>query len=83
LLFRGLLQRVLRPLYGRWSLVVANLLFTAAYLPTQSLPVILLMAAAGLLFGWSVERTGSLWPAMAGHGLLAVTATVIWPAFLG
>jgi uncharacterized protein len=81
LLFRGVLQRVLRDVYGRWAFVVANLLFMAAYLPTLSAPLIAVMGAAGILFGWSVARSGSVWPAAVGHGLL-VAVVVVWPVML-
>jgi uncharacterized protein len=83
LLFRGLLQNLLRPMYGRWAFVFANVLFVAVYLSTLSVALVLVMAAAGLLFGWSVAKTGSVWPAAVSHGLLAVVAVVVWATILG
>ena len=45
--------------------------------------LVLVMALAGLAFGAAVARTGALGGAVAGHVLLAVGASVVWPALLG
>jgi membrane protease YdiL (CAAX protease family) len=80
LLFRGLVQRVLTGRFGTAGVVLADLLFVAAYLPTRDVGLILVMAVAGLGFGFHVRRTGGLASVAVAHGLLAAGALVVWPA---
>ncbi|OIO60531.1 MAG: hypothetical protein AUJ55_02160 [Proteobacteria bacterium CG1_02_64_396] len=57
LLFRGALQPALaQVLGGRWAVVVTALVFAAAHLPTQEVPLIPLIG--GLLLGWVMLRAG-------------------------
>ena len=59
--------------------VLADLLFTAAYLPTRDVGILLLMAVVGLGFGFYVRRTGGLPAVAVAHGLMAAGALVVWP----
>ncbi len=80
LLFRGLLQRTLERPFGGWAVVLADVLFVAAYLPVRDAGVLGFMAVLGLAFGWYVRRTRLLAPVAIAHGLMAAGALVIWPA---
>jgi uncharacterized protein len=82
LLFRGLVQPSVS---GWWSgiagVVLADVLFAAAYLPTRNGELVLVMASLGLGAGLYVRRTGSLVPVAVAHGLLAAGALAVWPAW--
>ena len=66
LLFRGVMMTWLRS-SGRWwvALLLTTLLFAASHfsLPRTIFPIIFV----GLLLGWLVLRTGSIFPAIAAH----------------
>ena len=79
LLFRGLVQRVLTGPFGVWGVVLADLLFAAAYLPTRNAGLVAVMAVAGLGAGFYVRRTGGLAAVAIAHGLLAAGALAVWP----
>ena len=78
-LFRGLVQRFLAGPFGAWAFIVADVLFTAAYLPSRDAGLIAYMALVGLGFGYFVQRTGGLWAVATAHGLLAAGAVAVWP----
>jgi membrane protease YdiL (CAAX protease family) len=82
LLFRGLVQRAMTGPFGAWAFVVADVLFTAAYLPTRDFGFIATMALVGLGFGYYVSRTGHLAAVATAHGLLAAGAVAVWPVLL-
>jgi membrane protease YdiL (CAAX protease family) len=82
LLFRGLVQRAMTGPFGTWAFVVADVLFTAAYLPTRDFGFIATMALVGLGFGYYVSRTGHLAAVATAHGLLAAGAVAVWPVLL-
>jgi membrane protease YdiL (CAAX protease family) len=68
LLFRGLLQRVLADAVGSTAAIgLATVPFAAIYLGTGSVAGVMGVAGLGLLLGWAANRTGSTWPAVAGH----------------
>jgi membrane protease YdiL (CAAX protease family) len=79
LVYRGPVQRVLTRRFGTVGVVLADLLFTAAYLPTHEAGLILAMAVLGLAAGFYVRQTLSLTPVAVAHGLLAAGALVVWP----
>jgi CAAX protease family protein len=82
LLFRGLLQTSLVELFGRGGILLTALLYAAAYLGTRSPLAIAFAAVLGVLFGWTVERTGSLLGVALAHGLLNVGALLVWPTLV-
>jgi membrane protease YdiL (CAAX protease family) len=81
LLYRGLVQRVLTGMFGTAGVVLADLLFAAAYLPTGDDGLLLVMAVLGLGAGFYVWRTGGLAAVAVAHGLLAAGALVVWPVW--
>ncbi len=79
LLFRGLVQRTLERPFGVRAVVLADVLFVAAYLPTGDPGVLAFMAVLGLAFGEYVRRTRLVAPVAIAHGLLAAGALVVFP----
>jgi membrane protease YdiL (CAAX protease family) len=74
LFFRGLLLRGFLLRYGpRPALVLTAALFALVHLNPWGLVSIFLV---GILLGWLVLRTGSLWPACLAHGLYNLAAVV-------
>ena len=65
-LFRGLILQGLRERHGaQRALIVSSVLFGLVHFEN---PLRVLMATlVGLVLGWWFLRTGSLWPAIAGH----------------
>ena len=66
LIFRGGVQRLLRPLGPSVALAGQAVLFAAAH---GSAEAKIYAFAMGLVFGWAVEHTGRLWPGMGLHCL--------------
>ena len=79
LVFRGLLQPLLVDLIGRAAPVVVAVAFAATYVGARSPLVVLLMGGIGLLYGWEVMRSGSLWPAIVGHAVLLLSGVFLAP----
>jgi CAAX protease family protein len=82
LIFRGVLQPLVADLVGPAAPALAALVFAATYIGTQSPAFVLGMAAIGLLYGLNVRRSGSLWPAIAGHAVLLLTQVFVAPLLL-
>ncbi|HEX8871393.1 MAG TPA: type II CAAX endopeptidase family protein [Candidatus Acidoferrum sp.] len=78
LLFRGLLQNVLSrasksDLAGWWT---ASMLFGFSHITNMGFPnwrYVILASIAGLCYGWTWRRTGSILPAALLHGAVDVT----------
>jgi membrane protease YdiL (CAAX protease family) len=65
-LFRGPIQVGLLRRMPKWvAIVIASLLFAAAHLDLFGLPI---RTFLGIVLGWTVVRTGSVFPAMLLHG---------------
>lgn len=65
--FRGLIQHWLQTAVSPWkALLTASFLFATMHLTIISFPYLFL---AGMLFGWTKLRTGSLYPSMLLHFL--------------
>jgi hypothetical protein len=79
LIFRGLLQSVIQPTMGKWTLIYGALLFTAMHIDYRSAPLILLAFGIGLLFAVIVQLSGSILGITLAHGLLNVTLFLINP----
>lgn len=79
LLFRGLLRPLAWRVFGNFELVWTSLLFAGVYIASRSPVLVALMVALGLLWGWCVRRTGSLWGAVIAHGLFIVGLLLVWP----
>jgi membrane protease YdiL (CAAX protease family) len=80
LIFRGVLQPLLTDLMGRAAPALAALVFAATYIGTESPVFVLVMAGIGLVYGWNVRRSGSLWPAIAAHAVLILSQVFLVPA---
>lgn len=80
LVFRGILVRGLAIRYGaRRGIVFGALIFALAHLYPAKLPGVF---AGGLMLGWLVLRTGSVWPGVFAHMLnngIAFLAMVTLP----
>jgi hypothetical protein len=73
-IFRGLILAGFLQRYGtRKALLYSALLFGLVHLNPWQFPVGLLL---GLFLGWITLRTGSIWPAVFGHVLNNLSATV-------
>jgi membrane protease YdiL (CAAX protease family) len=79
LLFRGLILRTLERPFGVWAVVLADVLFVAAYLPVRDPGTLVFMGVLGLAFGEYVRRTRLLAPVAIAHGLMAAGALVVCP----
>jgi membrane protease YdiL (CAAX protease family) len=90
ILFRGYLRSVLAARWGevaaQWGQAIAfGLVHLAHYgmMPLQPVLIALWvpsMVGVGLVFGWVVRRSGSVWCAVAAHAVfnLALNAMVFW-----
>jgi membrane protease YdiL (CAAX protease family) len=66
--FRGYLYAGLRQRWGvAWGLVISSLIFSVVHVIPGVMPPIFVM---GLLLAWLYERTDSLWPSIALHGMI-------------
>lgn len=72
--FRGLMQSILlRALTPKKAIVVSSILFAAAHFNLFGFPYLFLV---GVLLGWLLQKTGSLYPGMIIHA--AHNFAVIW-----
>jgi membrane protease YdiL (CAAX protease family) len=78
LLFRGVLQRSLEPIYGQNAFIIAALLYTAMLLGSSAVTVVL-GGFLGLIFGFLVIRTNALLTVALAHGLLNVVWLAVAP----
>lgn len=81
--FRGLLQRPLQRVAGRVGILAAIELSVVTYVGFGSVPILLLVAFAGLRFAQTVARADVLGDVIVGHVLLTASAAVGWPLLLG
>ena len=79
LVFRGLLQTLIADLVGGAAPVVVSAVFASTYVGTQSPLVVVVMGGIGLAYGLEVRRSGSLWPALAGHAVLLLASVFLAP----
>jgi len=79
-LFRGLFQDVAAPVVGSKMVVVySSVLFAAMYLGSLSWGYVAFMGAVGLLWGWCVQRTGTIWGTVLAHSILSVGMLIVFP----
>ena len=83
LIFRGMLQPLVVRRVGVLGVALVAAVHAATYIGTGSAPVVALVATMGLVYGFEVIRSRSIWAPMVGHSLMAVCATVIGPLILG
>ena len=82
LLFRGVLQHVAGELFGRASVFVAGALFAIMHTGSLSPGYVLVVGLVGLLFGWFVQATGSIWGVALAHGVLNVGLLLVLPRLI-
>jgi membrane protease YdiL (CAAX protease family) len=83
LLLRGLVQRVAGEIVETGAVAVSTGLTALLYVGSLSVQYVLVMTAFAYVYGSVTRRTGSLMPAIAGHGVLLWSQLVLWPAVLG
>ena len=71
LIFRGVLQESLRAVVGPLTIPLATLLFAAVYASVRPLELLAAIVAAGLVFAFLVEWTGSVVGPGIAHGIVA------------
>lgn len=83
LLFRGLIQRDMMSVFGwKWGLVLTSLMFAVMHLTWRSIPELIFVFFAGLLFGYLYYRTKSLIAPIAAHGIGNVILVAVMPYLL-
>jgi membrane protease YdiL (CAAX protease family)/ABC-type multidrug transport system permease subunit len=71
ILFRGPIQKGLMRRLGAWpAIFIAAVLFAAAHLDLPGMPI---RTFLGVVLGWLVMRTGSIFPAMVMHAIYDIT----------
>jgi sodium transport system permease protein len=76
LFYRGPLQTAFVRKLPHWAaIVLVGVLFGAIHMDLGGLPV---RAALGILLGWIVWRSGSIYPAMLAHGLFDSTSIAMF-----
>jgi hypothetical protein len=79
LLFRGVLQGALIPVFGAASPALTALVFGSTYLAAGSARYAGFMTLVGFGFGSFVRRTDSLLGVSIAHGLMNVGLLLLWP----
>ena len=79
LIFRGVIQRASIQALGRFGLVFVALLFTILHIGYGSIPDMILVFSAALLFGWVAEATWSLLGVTLAHGLTNIMLFLVMP----
>ncbi|MGM7700560.1 lysostaphin resistance A-like protein [Pseudalkalibacillus sp. Hm43] len=74
--YRGFVYRFLRYKYGiPAGLIISSTIFMIVHIPTyNTLPINLV---TGLVFAWTYEKTGSIWPGVIIHGTFNGIAIVL------
>jgi membrane protease YdiL (CAAX protease family) len=76
LFYRGPLQTAFVRKLPPWpSIILVGILFGAIHMDLAGLPI---RAALGVLLGWIVWRSGSIYPAMLAHGLFDSTSIAMF-----
>lgn len=79
LVFRGFIQTAFFRLCGSSAPLWATAVYVISYLGVRPMRVIALAAVLGLLFGWVVQRSGSLLGVTVSHALLNIGLFVLLP----
>jgi CAAX protease family protein len=78
-LFRGVIQSGAQDLLGKGGVLVSSTLSAVVYLGTLSWQYVLFAWLTGILFGYFVYRTKSLWGAIAAHSIISIGMLVVLP----
>ncbi|MGH2380103.1 MAG: lysostaphin resistance A-like protein [Candidatus Limnocylindria bacterium] len=79
LIFRGVMQTVTRPFFGRWNWIYVAAIFAVLHIGYMSYIDVVFVFGAGLLFGWVFERTRSIIGVSISHGLANVVLFFVAP----
>ena len=79
LVFRSMLQSVMQRTFGRYGLLISSALYASMFLGSLTPGFVMLMGLIGLLFGYTVERSGSIWGAVIAHSILSIGLILILP----
>lgn len=80
LLFRGLIQNDLTRLFGwQWGLPATAALFSIMHLTWRSVPELIFVFIAGLIFGGLYLKTKSLFLPILAHGMNNVMLVAVYP----
>ncbi len=87
-LFRGVMQSAARSVFRRYTVIYVSLVFAALHIGYRSLVDFIFVLGVGLIFGYIVERTGSIAGTSISHGvanimLYLVVPFVSFPGFAG
>ena len=82
LVFRGLLQPLLADVLGRGAPLLTSLVFATTYVGSRSPAIVGLMALIGLIYGWELSRSRSLWAPLVGHSMLLLAGVYLAPLLL-
>jgi membrane protease YdiL (CAAX protease family) len=83
LIFRGIMQPLVVGRVGALGIVLVAAIHATTYIGTGSAAVVALVAIVGIVYGFEVARSGSLWAPLVGHSLMAVCATIVGPLVFG
>jgi O-antigen/teichoic acid export membrane protein len=79
LIFRGLLQAMTLPVFGRWAIAYVALLFAVLHIGYLSVLDVVFVFAVGLLFAYVVRWGGSILGVTLAHGLTNITLFIVMP----
>lgn len=79
LAFRGILQRTMTDVLGRWGWIYVAVLFAVLHVGYLSVLDVLFVFSVGLFFAWVVMRTGSLLGTTLSHGLTNILLYLVVP----
>lgn len=82
LMFRGIMQAALRPIFGSASIVILSVLFAVMHIGYRSAIDLIVVMVAGLLFGVVSYRTRSIWGVSIAHGLTNIMLFLVYPLLL-
>jgi uncharacterized protein len=83
LLFRGLLQQVLKQIFGGGGFTLGAAIFALSYAGSSSWSYVLFVGIIGLFFGWCAHSTGSIHGVVLAHSFMLIGAVCVWPVIYG
>jgi hypothetical protein len=72
IVFRGILQRTVSARSPMMGVLVPSAIYAAVYFGSGSTAAVLFMGLVGLVFGFIVHRTGTLWGVLGAHLVLRI-----------
>jgi membrane protease YdiL (CAAX protease family) len=81
-IFRGLMQSASMQIMGSFGLIYVGVLFAVLHLGYHSVPDLVFVLFAGLMFGFLVWKTHSLIGASLAHGIANISLYVVFPLMI-